>query len=158
MRFLVVRFISEILKAVLTSIIIGLFLYMVTVSVIMRKFPPTMADLQTVAKKVEFVAGFVFQQMGAIKNNPKSATQISSMVANRDSLVEQMKAYEEIEKVKAKKIEETSGEFTFASTPPPDSKVASADLALENAQLKEKVRTLEEQLNRLRNQLQKLQQ
>ena len=158
MHYLVVRFISEIFKAVLTSIIIGLFLYMVTVSVIMRKFPPTMADLQAVAKKVEIVAGFVFQQMGAIKNNPKNATQISSMVANRDSLVEQIKAYEEIEKVKAKKIEETSGEFTFASSPPPDSKGAPTDLAHENAQLKEKVRVLEEQVTQLRSQMQRLHQ
>lgn len=155
---LVIRFFTEVLKSILTAFFIGVFLYIVTVSVILKRFPPTMSDLELVGKKVEIVTGFVLQQLNTTKMNASEASQILSALSDKETIVKEFKNFEEKEKLKSLNGNKNEGEFTFASTPPPSTTtahgvdLAQIELIKENTLLKEKVKLLEMELNQLRTQ------
>jgi len=164
------QLIVRITKGLFFSVFAGLFCFIITVSIINGRFPPTINDLKVLKQKIDYVFHWKNEKSpwGTAQNNSAIASVNQGTMNNSRSGYQGNDRYYEpeladMESVKnyhqrQAKVSQSllEGEMTFASTPPLDSPNHSNPTPSEVLVLKERVRKLEDLVFHMQEQIKHL--
>lgn len=161
------KFLLSVLKAIVSSILVTLIGFVLTVSLITKQFPPSWTKIQAISQNVQRL---VSQSSRVLNSDQNKITQmiekLESASGYNDPALEDIKSIQKYHQDQARLSQELTGEMTFASTPPPaeaghsrvvHSRVVQIEESEKN-ELKARIKNLEELVRRMQIEMQQLHQ
>lgn len=149
-----VRFILNILKGTIFSVMGGLIGFLVTVSLINGNFPPTWKDVMSVKKKIEVVANLKKDSVWKPQPDESKSNKSGKIESYQDPELADVQEIVQYHKHRAQLSKSlVEGEMTFGSRPPPTTAPLSPPNFPEEIALSERIRKLEDLVFHLQNQI-----
>lgn len=156
------KFLLSVLKAIVSSILVTLIGFVLTVSLITKQFPPSWTKIQAISQNVQRL---VSQSSRVLNSDQNKITQmiekLESASGYNDPALEDIKSIQKYHQDQARLSQELTGEMTFASTPPPAEAGHSRVVQIEESEkneLKARIKNLEELVRRMQIEMQQLHQ